>query len=58
MDGRVIKNTFEIQDNKLIEHQIDEKRKITIIREFQEDKMFGESIFKGGSSKHLSVAEN
>lgn len=46
IDGRKIKNTFEIEDNKLIEHQVEENRKITITREFFEDKMLGEAIFK------------
>lgn len=45
MDGRTVKNIFEIKDNVLIEHQIEENRKLILIREFHEDKMKGEAKF-------------
>lgn len=55
IDGRKVKNIFEIRDNKLIEYQVEESRKITITREHYEDKMISESHFKGIKNKHWSV---
>lgn len=56
MDGRTVKNIFEIEGNILIEHQIEDTRIIKLTREFGENKMSGESEFRGLKSKHWSVA--
>lgn len=58
MDGRTVKNIFEIEGNILIEHQIEDKRIVKITREFYDNEMTGETEFRGIKSKHWSVLEN
>lgn len=55
IDGRKIKNTFKIEDNKLIEYQVEENRQIIIIREYFDDQMLGEAIFRDKKNKTWSV---
>lgn len=58
IDGRKIKNTFNIEENKLVEFQVENNRKITIKREFYEKKMFSEAIFRNIKNKHWNVHED
>lgn len=58
MDGRTVKNIFEINGNILIEFQIEEKRKIIITRKYFENEMTGETEFRGMKSKHWSIPEH
>lgn len=44
IDGRKVKNIFTIEGNKLIEKQVEPKREVTLIREFFEKQMLGQSI--------------
>lgn len=44
IDGRIIKNLFSFEGNKLVEYQIEPERKVIIIREFLEDEIIGEII--------------
>lgn len=44
IDGRKIKNIFSIEGTKLIEQQIEPKRKVTVVREFTEEELIGEVV--------------
>lgn len=57
LDGRAITNSFEIENNKLIEYQVDDKRSIKIVREYFEDEMTGQSEFRDMKSKFWLVVE-
>lgn len=56
IDGRKIKNIFTIEGNKLIELQIEPKREVTLIREFFDKEMLGQSIVGNFTSRHWSIA--
>lgn len=56
IDGRKVKNIFTIEGNKLIEKQIEPNREVTIIREFFDNEMLGESIVGNVKNKHWSKA--
>lgn len=57
MDGRTVRNIFEIESNALIEYQIETNRSIKIIRKFYEHEVKGEAEFKGVKSKHWCLYE-
>ncbi|KAJ6635555.1 Sodium/calcium exchanger regulatory protein 1, partial [Pseudolycoriella hygida] len=44
IDGRNIRNIFVIDGNKLIEQQIEPKRKVVITREYVDEEMLGEVV--------------
>lgn len=52
VDGRIVKNVFNINGNKLIEKQIDDKT-VTIYREFFDDELVSTSVCDDIVSKTL-----
>ncbi|CRL02382.1 CLUMA_CG015416, isoform A [Clunio marinus] len=61
VDGRKVKNIFTIEGNKLIEHQFEPNRQVSIIREFTDKEMAGKTTvgnsFGEVTNKHWSKAQ-
>lgn len=57
-DGRQVKNYFTFEDDKLVEQQIEEKRKVTIIRDYSDQEMIGQIIVNNVSTFQKNIFKN
>jgi general stress protein 26 len=50
-DGRFVKNTFSIEENKLIEKQVEPNRQVTIVFEYKDNVMEGTATVKNDKNE-------